>query len=97
MSSPDQSREPEAILHALAAGEENLGERLLRLARMAASCHRAAALDLLMDEPSAVQPLPHPDLNRLQAPAPRLGEREQRSPHGCEISLAPVVRRKEVA
>lgn len=49
---------PEEILDAMAAGDDNLGARLLRMAREAAAFDRASILDLLADD--ACEPAPAP-------------------------------------
>jgi hypothetical protein len=104
---------PEDVLDELARGDDNLGERLLRMARAASALDRASVLDLLMDDaelpapcvaPAPAGPTPSEtdaDLNRLRVAAPsaglRPGEREESSVHGCDVRFAPVVRRMEVA
>ena len=108
-----ENKRPEDLLDELARGDDNLGERLLRMARAASALDRASVLDLLMDdaEPPAPCVAPAPavvatvendtDLNRLRVAAPsaglRPGEREESSVHGCDVQFAPGVRRMEVA
>jgi hypothetical protein len=105
ISGINPSERPEDLLDAMARGDDNLGERLLRMARTAAALDRASILDLLTDDtPAPAHPEPGApclDLNRLQASpsTARLqpGEREVGSSRGCDLTVAPAIRRMEVA
>lgn len=94
---------PEDVLHEMAAGSEEIGARLLRLADTAAAVHRGSILDLLLDDSPAPQDsMGAPsDLIREQASAisalPLMEERESGSLHGCDVHVAAVVRHTEVA
>ncbi len=90
---------PEDVLHEMAAGSEEIGARLLRLAGAAAAVHRASVLDLLLDEaPAEVPTENHADLKSEQASAPHFQEElESGQARGCGIEVAAAIRRTEVA
>lgn len=108
-----QNQRPEDLLDELARGDDNLGERLLRMARAASALDRASILDLLTEDAELPAPSAAPvaiaaeraetdcDLNRLRGGAPsaglRPGEREESSARGCDVHVAPARRRMEVA
>jgi hypothetical protein len=88
---------PEDVLHEMAAGSEEIGARLLRLADAAAAVHRASVLDLLLDDaPSEGPAEAHADLNSEQVSAP-LFQEESGQARGCDIHVAAAIRRTEVA
>lgn len=105
ISALNPGERPEELLDAMARGDDNLGERLLRMARTAAALDRASILDLLTDDttaPAQPEPVPCLDLNSEQASSPntarlQLGEREVGSSRGCDLTVAPAIRRMEVA
>lgn len=99
---------PEEVLDDLARGDDNLGERLLRLASTAAALDRASILDLLADDaPVESESVSTPllELNALQGESPSFahparllnGEREDSSPRGCTVQVSPAIRRTEAA
>jgi hypothetical protein len=57
---PNPVERPEDLLDAIASGEDDLGARLLRLAREAAAFDRASILDLLTDDSAAPADEPAP-------------------------------------
>lgn len=93
---------PEELLDAMARGDENLGERLLSMARAAATADRASIFDLLLDDtaPVPAASATSDDLHRVQespsAPL-RQGEREEGSDAGEALVVVAGVRRMEVA
>lgn len=99
MISPhEKPMRPEDILHALAAGEDNLGARVLRMAQDAAGAHRASILDLLSDDPAPLSiGAGEEDLRSLHGPAlDVLSMREPGSAPPCDIVVGPAQRRMEV-
>lgn len=97
-------KRPEDVLVEMAAGHEDLAQRLLRLADAAADFHRASILDLLSDDVPAApheaapgSPIPS-DLNSPQAPAGLpMGERDMGSTRECDVHVAPAIRCTEAA
>lgn len=92
---------PEDVLREMAAGSEEIGARLLRLAGAAAAVHRASILDLLSDDapapaqemvlPARVEPVesnaqPHSQIEERDEGSPRVG-----------VQVAAAIRRTEVA
>lgn len=92
---------PEDVLHEMAAGSEEIGARLLRMAGAAAAVHRASALDLLLDDDAPVAaetPVdPQADLSSEHDPARVTEEREQSSSRGYGVHVAAAIRRTEAA
>jgi hypothetical protein len=97
------SSRPEDVLREMAAGSEEIGARLLRLAAAAAAVHRASILDLLSDD----TPAPMKDDVSAVAGAPdamadagpetdHLVERDECSPR-AGVHFAGAVRRTEAA
>jgi hypothetical protein len=95
----------EDLLDAMARDDENLGSRLLRMARTAATADRASILDLLLDDsvPETAAPSGSATSVNLNSPQEspsavlRQGERTGGSDHGDDLVVVPGVRRMEVA
>lgn len=92
---------PEDVLREMAAGSEEIGARLLRLAGAAAAVHRANILDLLSDDaPAPAQETdPSVHVESVEAnpePHSQIEERDECSPR-VGVHIAAAIRRTEVA